>query len=65
MSTSNRQVVFNIEDSLADVRLTPDQRRQALSAIRMAEGFVEAFGSLGGALKRLAELFAPKHSVRT
>lgn len=65
MSINYRQAGFNIEKELADVRLSPADRLQVLEAARMAEGIVAMFASLGGAIKRVAEMFAPKHSVRT
>lgn len=46
MSTSNRQVGFNMMEKLSEIHLTASQRAQTLSAFRVAESVVEFFAGL-------------------
>jgi len=65
MSNGNKQVEFNIEDKLNEVRLTPSERANAIGAMRVAEDAVEIVAVLRAAVKRVAGFISPKPSVRT
>lgn len=65
MSTGDRQVEFNIEEKLAELKLTPAQRAEALASVRIAQTAVELVARARAALRRFAELVALKPSVRT
>jgi hypothetical protein len=63
MNTGNRPV-FNFEQKLADLNLSPAQRTQALDAMRAAEDMVQFFETVGAAVKRVAGVFSLKPSMR-
>jgi hypothetical protein len=65
MSNGNKQAVFNLEEKLNELNLTPSERANALGAMRVAEDAVEIFEVLRAAFKRVAGFVSLKPSVRT
>ena len=63
MNTGNR-TVFNFEQKLAELNLSPAQRTQALDAMRAAEDMVAFLDTVGAAIKRIAGVFSLKPSMR-
>jgi hypothetical protein len=64
MNTGNRNAVFNLEQKLADLNLTPAQRARAIGSMRAAEDMVDFLGTVGAAIKRLVGVFSLKPSIR-
>ncbi|MGH8663045.1 MAG: hypothetical protein ACREUX_02145 [Burkholderiales bacterium] len=64
MNTGNRPAVFNFEQKLAELNLSPAQRTQALDAMRAAEDMVGFLETVGTAVKRIAGVFTLKPSMR-
>jgi hypothetical protein len=64
MDTRSRQAGCTFEARLAQIRLTPAQRAEALAAMRTAEKWISAVQFVGVALGRLTEFMVPKRRVR-
>jgi len=65
MATGNRQEDFNIEEKLANLRLTPSQRIEAVAALRTAETAVRMIEAVMGGMRRMAELLALKPGLKS
>jgi hypothetical protein len=64
MTTGHRKVDLNIEEKLAQINLSPSERAQALSALRLSEDMVNLFGTLAAGVRRIAGVFSLRPSVR-
>jgi hypothetical protein len=64
MTTGNRKVNLNLEEKLAEMNLSPVDRAQALSALKMAEDMVDLFETLAAGVRRIAGVFSLRPSVR-
>lgn len=64
MSYGKQTTEFNIEQKLNELNLTPSQREQAVSAMKVAVDAVDIFDAIAGAVKRVAGAIMLKPSVR-
>lgn len=64
MSNGKQIEEFSIERKLNELNLTPSQREQAVSAMKVAVDAVEIFDAIASAVKRIAGAMSLKPSVR-
>jgi len=64
MSYGKQTEEFNIEQKLNELNLTPSQRDQAVSAMKVAVDTVEIFDAIASAVKRAAGAMSLKPNVR-
>ncbi len=64
MSYGKQTEEFNIEQKLNELNLTPSQREQAVSAMKVAVDTVEIFDAIASTVKRVAGAMSLKPNVR-